>query len=172
MYGMGLIKRSKESEAWMCEVPRNPPPRDLVSMLHYDVKVMLHLGDMDPAALEKSWRFYMFSEPATANSAMQLASDENAFLKRKGNIPSLFVTDVKALVLLGFISSGGAKMESLGMAACFHGLVRGSGLLMYFLGLLCGIPRFPISVFMASSFPTFLEEADASQAPLVAAWLI
>ena len=122
---------------------------------------------MDPAALEKNWRFYMFSEPATANSAMQLAS-ENAFLKRKGNIPSLFVTDVKALVLLGFISSGGAKMESLGMAACFHGLVRGSGLLMYFWGLLCGIPRFPISVFMASSFPTFLEEADASQAPLVA----
>ena len=172
MYGVGLIKRSKESEAWMYEVPRNPPPSDLVSMLHYDVKVMLHLGDMDPAALEKSWRFYMFSEPATANSAMQLASDENAFLKRKGNIPSLFVTDVKALVLLGFISSGGAKMESLGMAACFHGLVRGSGLLMYFWGLLCGIPRFPISVFMASSFPTFLEEADASQAPLVAAWLI
>ena len=110
---MGLLKRSKDGETWIYDVPVNPPPSDLVSMLHYDVKVMVHLGQMEPVALEKSWRFFMFSEPATATSAINLAM-ENAFLKKKGNVGSLFVTGVKALVLLGFISSRGAKMESLG----------------------------------------------------------
>ena len=110
---MGLLKRSKDGETWIYDVPVNPPLSDLVSMLHYDVKVMVHLGQMEPVALEKSWRFFMFSEPATATSAINLAM-ENAFLKKKGNVGSLFVTDVKALVLLGFISSRGAKMESLG----------------------------------------------------------
>ena len=116
MYGFGLLKRSKDNQTWIYDVPTTPPPPDLVTMLHYDVKVVLHLGQMEPVALEKSWRFFMFSDPATASAAMDLAI-ENAFLKKKGNVESvgsLFVADVKALVLLGFISSRGAKMESLG----------------------------------------------------------